>query len=103
MGYECRAVIAVDNTVYTDVNWGEFTPDEINTHGDRTYYSFEWDKGTDAAVNYFLDTLVVQDEEGVDMNEYYGVIKLGEEMEDISTYGEYWEFDMDVVRSIEIY
>jgi hypothetical protein len=108
MGYESRAVIAVDNTIYTDVTWGEYTPDEIITHGDRTYYSFEWDKATYGAVTYFLDEVVKKEtssEDGHEFydNESYGVIMLGEAIEDINTYGAYWEFDMDVVRSIEVY
>jgi|FLOH01.1.fsa_nt_gi hypothetical protein len=103
MGYESRAVIAVDNTIYTDVTWGEDKPEDINTHGDRTFYSFEWDKGVERAVLHFLDNIAKKDEDGDIIEENYGIIIIGEELDDIVTYGEWWEFDMELVRSIVIY
>lgn len=103
MGYENTAVIGVDSTIYGEIDFGDREPDDISTHGERTFYTFEWDKYTSLVVEHFLDNIAKREEDlGYIVLEDFGIIMLGEELDDIRTEGDYWNFDMDVHRSIEI-
>lgn len=109
MGYETMAVIAVDKS-YGDIDWGEFK-DEIDDYvvvdDNRTVYTIEWSKRTYKVVEYFLDNIAkkLEDDSGFGYfdNETFGIISLGEEIGDIEYWGDYWEFDIEVNRSIDIF
>ena len=105
MGYKTTALIAVDDS-YGDIDWGEFKDDideTIKDEGVRTVYRFDWAKRTYKIVEYFLENIAKKDENDYFETDTFGVIEMGEEMSDIEYYGDYWDFEIEVDRSLSIY
>jgi len=109
MGYETTALVAVDDS-YGVVDWGEWNHLITETYIEKTHtvYRFGWDKRTYLAVQYFLEEVAKKDmssEDGYEFydNESFGIIEMGEDFDDIETHGDYWDYDIEVNRSLDVY
>jgi len=110
MGYEQTALIAV-NEDYKDIDWGEWKDSittEVVDEGFRTVYRVEWSKFTGRLVDYFLEEIAKKDCSIEDNslfldNDTFGIIIIGEEESDIETWGSFWDFDIELHRSLSIY
>lgn len=109
MGYEYTAVIATNNEDYgTDIDWGDLAGfiDEKVVDDKKTTYRIGWAKGADRVVEYFLDSIVLKEaDSGAEyyLSESYGIIQMGEESTDVEFWGDYWEYDIEYERHIEIF
>jgi hypothetical protein len=103
MGYETRAVLAVDTRHYEDIHWGKHQGllESTNIEEDRILYIFDWDTGVHAALDYFMEEIVLKDDKGYTRLDTFGVIALGEDESDIEQLGEPWEFGIYLSRDIE--
>lgn len=106
MGYETKAVIAVNKIDYPNgVDWKNWA--ELIEYQDqdefKIRYEFEWSKATHKAVEYFISKVVLVDEEEYPRIETFGIISIGEEYDDTETWGDYWDYDIGIHRSIEVY
>jgi hypothetical protein len=103
MGYETKAVLAVNKEEYGEVDWGKFS--DLVSHkyveNDKITYMFDWGKQTYQALDYFMERIAVKDEEGYAQLETFGAISIGEDDTDIESLGEPWEFGIYLTRDIE--
>jgi hypothetical protein len=106
MGYETTAVVAVNKIDYPEgVDWKSWTGIiEMSEEDDFKFrYLFHWSKRTNEAVEYFISKVVLVDEYDSPREETFGIIEVGEEDGDIEKWGDYWDYDIGVVTSLEIY
>lgn len=112
MGYETYAVVAVNKVDYPNgVDWKEWQ--DLVTYQDedeyKIRYKFGWDKQVYKAVDYFISKVAKREPPEVGFSsgylreETFGVISLGEDLDDIDHWGDYWDYDISIHRSVEFY
>jgi len=112
MGYSTYAVIAVSTDEYTKKElmpwtkeWDfEITEMIVDEDAHKVVFVLDWSKQTYKAVDDFYDNYIhkAKDEDGIPFThlEGVGIIQLGESDSDIEYWGEPWEFDVNLERSI---
>jgi len=112
MGYSTYAVIAVDTNEYTKKElmpwtkeWDfEITEMIVDEDASKVVFVLDWSKQTYKAVDDFIDNYAHKDkdEDGIPFVRFegMGVIQIGEADDDIEYWGEPWEFDVNLERSI---
>ena len=111
MGYRSDIVFAVDKIVLTHDLINPILPDVLRTHPhfdteDARYwhfYGWKWYSGyeeVDSIVAFMelLDELEVPTTEG--SRYLYAGARIGEDLDDIETWGEYWDYDIDISRTL---
>jgi hypothetical protein len=109
VGYAYYGVLAVDPEKYSKKDlkpwfdeWEDYF-DDVIYEKTRTVFIVNWAKGGSDVFEDFVENYADRDKFKNLDTEGFGYIILGEEDADIEYFGEPWEFDINLSRSIEVY
>lgn len=108
MGYETRAVVVADAKKYTKKElepwaekWKEYIDDTlIEAH--RIVFILDWSKRVHEATEDFELNYAHEDDNGFQEDDW-GIILIGEDYDHVQEMGVPWEYDVTLLRDIEVY